>query len=222
MLDSDLALLGCRNLADTVSVCTTGSLALAATTSGYTRGSGSFITDGFKPGMEITPAGFASNTKRIVKEVAALTLTVDATLTVEASSSGRSISVLQPEYRAYPNIKYDPAQASGRPYTEEEFLPGPSFVQSVGPFSTIVHEPTYVHKYYGLAGKGSSDAHAYAKAVLALFAPRTSITLSDGTVLRVKANPAPYSSQITNPSLTPGRALVTVTIPLWAQTTNSI
>ncbi len=222
MIDHSVALLACRNLLDTLSVATTGSMSLAATTSGYTRASGSFITDGFKVGMEVLPAGFATDTRRIVKEVAALTLTVDATLTAEASAGSRSLTVGQPEYRQYPNITYNPAQAAGRPYTEEEWLPGPSVVNTLGSTAKYIAEPTYIVKWYGLAGKGNADIDACTDAVLELFAPGTAISLSTGDTLVVRRNPAPYKGQILNPSSAPGRAVVTVTVPLWAFTTNSI
>jgi hypothetical protein len=45
----------------TLSVATTGTTSLAATATGYTRAAGSFVTDGFKPGMEVLAAGFATS-----------------------------------------------------------------------------------------------------------------------------------------------------------------
>ena len=71
--------LALRARAEGLVVCTTGVMALAATTSGYTRASGSFVADGFAIGQEIVPASFATNTPRVVKAVSALTLTTTAT-----------------------------------------------------------------------------------------------------------------------------------------------
>jgi hypothetical protein len=220
MLSHSVALLACRNLLATLEVCTTGSIGLAATATGYTRSTGSFITDGFKIGMEILPAGFANNDRQVIKSVAALTILTDSAPTAEAEASSRSLTVGQPEYRAYPNIKYDPKQAAGRPYTEEEWLPGPSNVNTLGGLAKYIAEPIYVVKLYGLAERGSEAIDAYTDAILETFAPGTSMSLSTGDTLQVRRSPAPYKGQILNS--VPGRAVVTITIPLWAFTSNTI
>jgi hypothetical protein len=220
MFNHSVGLLACRARLATLDVVTTGSTTLAATTTGYTRSAGSFVTDGFHVGMEILPSGFNANTRQVVKNVAALTLLTDGPPAAETSASSRSLSVGQPEYRAYPNIAFNPAQASGRPYTEEEWLPGPSTVNTLGSLARYIAEPTYVVKLYGLAGKGPEALDAYTDAILELFAPGTSMSLSTGDTLQVRRNPAPYKGQILNSI--PGRAVVTVTIPLWAFTTNAL
>jgi hypothetical protein len=222
VLNHTAALIACRTRLATLEVCTTGSTTLVATTTGYTRPAGSFITDGFQVGQEILPAGFTATTRQVIKSVAAGTILTEGTVSAEASGSGRSLTVGQPEYRAYPNVKYDPKQAAGRPYTKEEWLPGPSSVNSLGPLSQYQAEPIYIVKMYGLSERGSAAIDAYTDAILELFAPGTAMTLSTGDTLTVKRNPAPFKGQILNPSDEPGRAVVTITIPLWGHTTNAI
>jgi hypothetical protein len=219
MLDHKAGRLACRNLLATLSVCTTGSTTLVATTTGYTRPAGSFVDDGFEVGMEILPAGFATNTRQVIKNVVAGTILTEGTVAAQASGSGRSLTVGQPEYRAYTNIKYDPKQAAGRPYTEDDWLPGISTVTGTGDGATIIHEPIFVAKIYGLSERGTAALDAYSDSILTLFRPNLSIATSASQILKVKTITPPYKSGITNPSSLPGRALVTVTVPLWAQTT---
>jgi hypothetical protein len=76
VIDEIAMQLALRDWAKTLVVATTGVLALAATASGYTRTTGSFVDDGFWPGMEITPAGFIANAPRVITDVSALVITV--------------------------------------------------------------------------------------------------------------------------------------------------
>lgn len=216
------AIEACRALLATLSVCTTGSTTLAQTSTGYSRASGSFITDGFRVGMEVTPSGFTDTTRRAITAIApdGLSMTVGTGLTPQTSGSGRTLSVGRPEYLAVPNKDFTPAQVSNRPYIEDAFLPGPTNVEGVGSYATMVHEPIYIIKWWGLANKADTDLSKCASAVLSLFSPRTAITMDTGDILRVRERPGPFASQITNPQ--PGRALVTITIPLWLRTANSI
>jgi hypothetical protein len=220
-LDHAASLLACRALLNTLSVCTTGSTSLSATTTGYARASGSFLTDGFRVGMEVTPTSFTSTGNQVIKALTATLMTIDGTITADTASA-RTISVTQPEYRMYPNMDFKLTQAAGRPYTEEEWLPGVVNVQGVGPFGVVIHEPVYIVKMWGLSGKGDAAMSAYVQSIMELFAPRTTITTGGGTVLRVKERPGPFSSQLTNPPDKPGRAVVTITIPLWCQIANDI
>lgn len=70
-------------------------LAAAATTNKFTRASGSWINDGFYPGLEINVTGFATggnNGRATVVSVTALDLFVNKTLTTEASAAARTIA----------------------------------------------------------------------------------------------------------------------------------
>ena len=73
----------------------TGSISLGATATGYTRTTGSFVTDGFTVGMPIWVTGFptasGNNGAKTVAAVTATTLTVAEPLTVTAAATGRSI-----------------------------------------------------------------------------------------------------------------------------------
>jgi hypothetical protein len=208
----------CRALLSTLEVCTTGSTTLEQTATGYSRASGSFVTDGFRIGMEVTPTGFTDTTKRTISAVAALTMTVGSGLTAEVSGSGRTLAVGQPQTLIPPNLQFKPGAVAGMPYLIDQLLPGPVNVIGVGPGATMMHEPIYLVQWFGLDNKADTDISKCVTAVLEHFAPGTAMTMDDGTVLRVKSRPAPFASSITNPL--PGRALSTITIPLWAQTQN--
>jgi hypothetical protein len=89
MLDHTAATLALRARAIATTLASTSGVDLTATTTGYTRAdAGSFLTDGFRSGMEVTPAGFSANAVDVITEVTASTIT---TKTAHAAqSSGRS------------------------------------------------------------------------------------------------------------------------------------
>lgn len=74
---------------------TTGSITMSAAGNTFTRSSGSFITEGFQVGQLVGSRGFtnaANNVLTKVTAVAALTLTVAASLATEGAAAGRSIT----------------------------------------------------------------------------------------------------------------------------------
>lgn len=79
-------------VAGTWAAVTTGTATIsAAATNTYTRASGSFVSDGFLPGDEITVTGFATpanNGRTKVVSVVALTLTVEKTTLVNEAGGG--------------------------------------------------------------------------------------------------------------------------------------
>jgi hypothetical protein len=215
----------------TLSVATTGSISLAATTTSYTRTSGSFITDGLAPGMEITPAGFANNSPAVITEVSALSIVAKRVvstvvngvityslvpLTAEAAAGGRSLTVGLPSNRAWENDEFQPT--AGIPWVREEFLPGPNEQITIGPFGEVEGEPQYVIHVSVPTGTRLT-AKRYTHAAKVLFAPRTQIPIAGGT-LRVRAKPAPLTGQLL-PSQ-PGFATQPITIPLEARSANVI
>lgn len=204
-----VARLALRAKLATLSVCTTGSTTLAATATGYTRASGSFLDDGFAPGVELTPAGFTQTTTAVVEAVTALTLTVVGSRTVESAASGRTLSVGLPSSCAWENVEFTPA--AGVPYLTEEYLPGPSVQYGIGQSNETELLPTYLPRVHVPAGFGAGAADAYADAILTLFAPKTAITLA-GARLHVTTRPGPFRGQLLQSS--PGFAMVPVTIPL--------
>jgi ferritin-like protein len=75
----------------------TGTVSLSATATGYGRTAGSFVTDGFAVGQQVTASGFtnpANNGSSVVSAVTATALTVTKTpaTAAEAAAAGRSIA----------------------------------------------------------------------------------------------------------------------------------
>ncbi len=99
-------------------------------------------------------------------------------------------------------------------------MPGPRPQVSLGPNGTIRATGFYIPQIKVPANTGISAAGKYAKGLLALFPPRYAITLSNGDVLRVNWNPAPFRGQILPAE--PGWSVLPVNIPYTIDTTNSI
>lgn len=71
------------------------SLAAASGTNTITRSTGSFVTDGFFPGLEVNISGFtqaANNGRATVLTVTALSITVSRTLVTDASAAARTVA----------------------------------------------------------------------------------------------------------------------------------
>lgn len=209
--------LALRARALTLSVATTGVLSLSATSTGYARAAGSFQTDGFWPGMELVPAGFVTNTARVITAVAPLAITVSGAVPVEGAAGGRSLTVGLPSSRAWENIAFQPT--AGVPWVEEQFIPGPTSQVTLGPNGELEVTPMYA-LYVNLPAETGLTVKRYVNALRALFAPRTAITLANGDVLRVRSDTGPYAGQLQQSQ--PGFAVQPLTIPLRLRTTNSI
>jgi hypothetical protein len=209
--------LALRTRALTLSVATTGVMSLSATSTGYARASGSFLTDGFTAGMEITPAGFATNVPRVITLVTALAITVDGAVTPEGAAGGRSLTVGLPSNRAWENIAFQPT--AGVPWVREEFLPGPIAQVTLGPNGELEVLPQYL-LHVNVASESGLTAKRYVAALRALFAPRTAIPLPNGDVLRVRSDTAPYPGQLLQSQ--PGFAEQLFTVPLRLRTPNLI
>lgn len=234
MIDYRAVRLALRAKLLTLSVCTTGSASIAATATGYTRSVGSFLTDGFAVGMEVSAAGFATsgnNGKAVVTALTATVMTATAytitatatgytyaarTLAVEAETSGRTISVGIPTLRAWENVAFEPTV--GVPYVVEQFIPGPTTKITLGAGGEVEGLPMYAPHVHVPAGVGVGAADAYADALMNHLAPLTSIALSSGT-LRVRGDTGPYRAQMLQTY--PGFAVVPVTVPLRLRTANA-
>ena len=202
----------------TLSVCTTGSVQISATASGYERLTGSFLVDGFTPGMEVTGVGFSAsgnNAAQTITSVSALAIACPGCSTEAAGT--RTLTVGLPAKRAWENVELEPV--TGSPYVEETYLPGPMEAITLGASAQLEVLPLYVPKIYVPAGSGVGAARSYADAILELFAPRTSLTVSGHTVT-VRTVPSPYSGQLLQAG--PGWGVVPITIPLRVRTANSI
>lgn len=219
MIDFAALHLALRARLSGVTVCTTGSTSLAATATGYTRASGSFIADGFRVGMEVSPAtGFTTTTTGVITALTATVMTVSGTRTAQTASSGRVLTAVLPTRRAYENDAFTPAP--GFPYLEEDFVPATSTVLSASADGGRVEDTgLYVLRCVGLADSGSLAIRAMVAAMQARYTPGLSFAVAGGTAY-VRADLAPFSSAIRR--LDGGWAVCTLTIPWRAFGTNAI
>lgn len=212
----------CRARAKTLSVCSTGSIAMSATASGYVRTAGSFITDGFAVGMELVAASFTKAANNGAKPITAISADGRAIsclgCVAEGSAAGRTLSVGLPLTRRYMNVVVDTEQ--GVPYFTEQYIPGPSKVVTLGPLGEIELTPMYSGAFSVPEGTGEAAAASYINAFLTLFTPRTALALPSGEALRVRTDTGPFPSQLLAGE--PGFAVQTAAIPLWIRTPNSI
>lgn len=221
-----------RTKAMALSVAGTGSISLAASATGYTRTTGSFLTDGFAPGMEAIAAGFANNGPVVITDVTALTLTAKRVIAttvnnvttyslaappVESAAGGRSLTVGLPSQRAYENKSFQPT--IGIPWVREEFSPGSVTQITMGPFGTLIAAPQWTLHISVPENTGLTPVR-YNDAARVLFAPMTQIPLANGDTLRVHADTAPYTGPITESK--PGFSEQPFVIPLWLETRNVI
>lgn len=221
MIDKTALHYALRARATGTTIATTGTMDLEATTSGYIRASGSFVTDGFQPGMEVLPAGFATNTRDIITGVAALTLTVKTSRAAETSASGRSLTVGFPVQRAWENERF--TRGANRPYVEEDFVPATHEIITF-PAATGRAEETglYVIRVYGIHAYGINAMRKTVDAILARFTPGTTLSVTSADV-RIRGTarnePGPQSGQI----LRDGEwSVCSIRIPWLASTANAI
>ncbi len=199
-------------------VCTTGSISLSATATGYNRAAGSFVTDGLVVGQEITPAGFAANTVDTLTAVTATDLTVRTARAVEAVAGGRTISVELPALRAWENVDLIPV--TGRPYLEEDYVPATNTLITLPAFGGQVQEDgLYVLKVYGPTNVGVSALRKTVDALKALFAPGTAIT-AGSNVVRVRTDTSVQTGQVI--PIASGFACLVLTVPWRARSANVI
>ena len=193
----------------TLPVCTTGSTTLAATTTGYTRASGSFVADGFRAGMEVTPSGFTANPVSVITSVTASTITVADARAAQNSGAGRTLTVALPTGQAWEDVKFQPI--ARKPFIIEQYLPGPAELITLQPSGSVEYLPQYVVQVVTPQFTGGSAAYAYADAILRHFPVGLVLTASDGAEVRVRGQPAPFASQML--PYTDGSMVITVTIP---------
>lgn len=192
---------------------------ISTTSAGYVRDIGSFVTDGFSPGMEVLGAGFsnaANNVRSTVTNVSVLTLTTDATLTTESAASGRTLVVGVPQHQAWENIAFEPTP--GTPWIEEQLIPAPTRQISVGGAGTLESRLLYQIQVHVPEDMGVGAANRYCDALMTLFTPGTQITFGSETA-RVRTDTGPSRGQLLRRR--PGWATAPVTFPLevWSQNT---
>jgi hypothetical protein len=211
VIDHTMLQLALRAKLLTLSVATTGSTTLAATTTGYSRTAGSFYADFFWPGMELATSGFASNGTRVITQVTPTTITVAGSLTPEVAAAGRTLTVGLPSNRAWENVTYQPI--TGVPYIEEQYIPGPAAMVNDGYAGLLELRPMYSPRVYVPLDTGISADGRYADAITRLFLPGTTLPLATGDQFVVRGDVAPMRGQRA-PSATPGWSCIPVTIPL--------
>lgn len=241
MIAHNAAHLALRSRAASLTICTTGSAALAATATGFTRSVGSFLTDGFALGMEVISSGFstpANNGVGVVTAATATAMTVSmfvltivngaqsvarpATV-VEAEAAGRTIAARLPSMRGYENMPLAPVP--GIPYVIEEYSPSNSTLLTCPAQNGFVEETgDYFLTWYGVTalgnipGIGSTALRTSVDALKALFAPGTFLAAGTDKV-RVRENPAPQTGQIVPLA---GWAALQLKVPWWALTLNTV
>lgn len=213
--------LALRSRALSLVVATTGSTTLSATAAGYARASGSFITDGFREGMELNATGFAvagNNGPHVITAggVSALALTCSG-CSVDAAAAGRTLSVGIPTLRSFENVRLTPLV--GRHFFEEDFVPATSSVFTIPASSGDVYDTgLYILKWYGLPGTGVSALRKSVDALKARFAPGTQLTAGTDFV-RIRGDQAPYTGQIIPLS---SWSVLTLTVPWRVRSVNAI
>ena len=221
MINNQSVHLALRNRALSLSVCTTGSLSLSATATGFARAAGSFVTDGFLVGMELTASGFVvagNNGSFVITAVTALALSC-ANTTVDAAAAGRTLLVGLPALRAFENVDLIPV--AGRPYVEEEYVPATNAMLTFPAQSATVEETgLYIVKWYGLSNTGISAIRKSVDALKALFAPGTTLTAASGDVVWARATIAATTGQMI--PLTGGWSALVLTVPWLARSTNTV
>lgn len=203
----------------TLSVATTGAVALSATATGYARTAGSFFADGFWRGMELSASGFAlaaNNGLKVITDATPLTLTCTG-CAADAEAAGRTLAVGLPSMRAGENMTFTPTD--GVPFIEEQYLPGPSAQVTVGPNGDLEYLPQYA-VHVNLPSDTSLTASRYVDALLRLLPPRAVIALPNGDVLRVRADVGPSVGQLQQSQA--GFAVKPVTFFFRLRTSNSI
>lgn len=224
MIDRRLLRLAFRARASSLVVATTGVTTLAATATGYTRTAGSFLTDGFLVGQDVTPSGFPQTDVGVITAVSALSLTIAGGRTVAAAMSGRSLVSGLPTMRAWQNIGLTPIV--GRPYVVEALpfggadLLGGSRVRTwPADGGRLQQEGLSVWTWYGIAGVGSDAVDAGVTALMERFAPGTILTLPDSTSVRMRSDVAASAGDMISEA---GFARVTVTLPWRTWTRNAV
>jgi hypothetical protein len=218
MLDNHAALLALRNRLLTTVVATTGSTTLASTVDGFTRTTGSFVDDGFVPGMEVTPFGFTDNSSSILKTVAPTVVTVQDFRLEEPPTPGVSLTVGVPTIRGWINKEIKPDIGAWR--IKEMFQPGAGRVEGLGSFVWIHYHPSYMVTFHGPDNSGALPMMRMMDSILGVFPPMLPLVLAGGVVLRVRSTVVPFASELLNDEN--GQAYIVVTVPLWVRTQNTI
>lgn len=187
-----------------VVVCTTGLTTLAATTTGYTRAAGSFVTDGFMIGMEVTPTGFTETTPGVITYVSATDMYISGGRTAQSAGANRSLAVNMPSIRLFENAEpmengvVLPDRVVGRWWWREEFAPSSQRLTTNSPHGVTESTGLYLITLGAVAGCDSIAIRRCCDAVVDAFPPTLGFTLPDGRKARIRGEVAPWAGQATN------------------------
>lgn len=236
MMDHDATVLALRTRVRGVTAATTGTTTISATATGYTRASGSFLTDGFRVGMEVVASGFATSGNtgyKVITAVSALSMTVTSatTMAVEAGGGDELLLAGCPETRLWENTKpirsgaQIVAPTAGRPYITDEFVPATHEARTFPAQTGRVEETgLYLVTYFGLANSGDSNLRKVAQAIAALFTPGTTLAVGSNTLrIGVRTGQRMQGArlgQIT--AIANGWAYVQVIVPWYSDTVNLV
>ncbi len=190
MLDLEIVNLALRARLQTVTIAATPTMDLSATSAGYARLTGSFVTEGYAEGMEVTPTGFPSEiAPRIdvatISKVEPLLLTIAKGRTPAVSASGRSLRVGLPGIAAFDKPV---TRVPDRPYFVEQF--SPSIAPTVGGYTE--DRGLYALTYLSETKYGKTPIQRAMLAIRELFTPGTLIGTGTNQVrIRGLANTPP-------------------------------
>ncbi len=199
----------------TLVVATTGSTTLAATSTGFTRAGGSFLSEKFTAGMEVAGDGFsdANEAPAIIDTVTALTMTIAGGRTAQASAAGRTLTVGLPAIRQWHGTQTPESVVRGtRPSVIEQWVPG-----SVEDSGAIIDGGFYSITLNLPGNRGLAAPLRYMQALRDLFYPGLKFVIN-GDRVRIIGSPAPFFSQPT--TLENGYESSTLTVPWRVATTN--
>jgi hypothetical protein len=225
MIDTELALVALRNRLLGVTVAATGAVSQTATATGYHRNAGSYLTDNFRPGMEITSvsgfltAGNNQSTSVQGRVITAVTASdISCTGTAIESAATATIAVGLPFCRAWEG--FDVTPVSGSPYVEEAFVPATSELVACPAAGGLLEETgLYILRIYALQNYGSHAIRRVADAIRLLFTPGTAVSAGSYRV-RVSEKTASWAGQPL--STGDGWLVCVLTIPWYVETTNAI
>lgn len=199
-------------------IATTGSTTLAATATGYTRASGSFLDDGFLIGMEATPAGFAANGRSVIRDVSASEIVIAGARAVEVASGSRSLTAYLPARRAHDST-LDPI--AGQSSLRTEFVPATLETISMAPNNGNALETfAFFVTLYAPTDAGPDLFDVTLDAVLARLSSGTIIDAGAHT-LSVMWKPGPHRGQVLPHSIA-GMSYAQAVISLSAQSRTAV
>ncbi len=225
MLDKIAVREAFRSRLNTLVVATTGSTTLAATPQGFTRTSGSFVTENFAAGQEVLPAGFpvSLNVRKIIESVTATQVTIAGGLASSAvAASGRTLTVGPPQDIRLEGTQTPVTPSPGtRPYWLEQRIPtGRRLYTFPAAGGDLVESGLYVVTPFALANKGIKALELEVQAILRLFTPGTVLLVGTSNAVRIDGDPGPLEGQFI--ATETGYESCQISIPWRGLSTNAI